>query len=274
MFDGEALSTIQRKMGFENLHRGFNRVASNFLSDFGIDIRSKLLQLLQKDESCHVADLGCGTGRALLELAYYPDVCILGKQDLYKRSEFCEKMTFTGIDLNVIGWDKDLASFEKDHRLLTKTFNPHINLLNGDISQNPLSSHSVDLALSYATLMYVPDGLRMLQETHRILKPSSEAYISMMYGLDGISMSHDFQDIINHSKNAEYNFSTYTKNTNRAYTSCIVVNKNSEKPFSSFPYVFKKAVPYAHLYGVNAHNESFLQYFVSGKYKYKENERG
>lgn len=96
-----------------------------------------------------VADLGCGTGSTIVELA--PHV----KQ--------------------VIGIDNSAAMLKSAGKR-TGDFK-NVALKRGDLQAIPLDDASIDAALLILVLTYVPDPPAVLREAHRILKPGGRLVI-------------------------------------------------------------------------------------------------
>jgi ArsR family transcriptional regulator len=109
--------------------------------------RSALLALLPPDWT--VADLGCGTGQVVAELA-----------------------PFVG---RVIGVDNSAAMLKAAKRRVNGTGN--VELRRGDLESLPLEDASCDAALLVLALTYVPDVAAVLREASRVLKPGGRLVV-------------------------------------------------------------------------------------------------
>jgi ArsR family transcriptional regulator len=96
-----------------------------------------------------VADLGCGTGATIEQLA--PHV------------------------RQIIGIDNSPAMLKAAKKRLTRFSN--VDLRKGDLQSLPIDDRAVDAALLLLALTYVPDPQMVLSEISRILKPNARAII-------------------------------------------------------------------------------------------------
>jgi ArsR family transcriptional regulator len=106
-----------------------------------------LLSLLPADYV--VADLGCGTGKLIEQLAPFVR--------------------------QVKGVDNSAAMLKAARRRLQHMKN--VELLRGDLAAIPIDDSTCDAALLLLALTYVPDPAAVLRETARILKPSGKAIL-------------------------------------------------------------------------------------------------
>ena len=109
--------------------------------------RSALLALLPHDWT--VADLGCGTGQVVAELA-----------------------PFVG---RVIGVDNSAAMLKAAKRRVNGTGN--VELRRGDLESLPLENAACDAALLVLALTYVPDVAAVVREAVRVLKPGGRLVV-------------------------------------------------------------------------------------------------
>jgi ArsR family transcriptional regulator len=109
--------------------------------------RSALLALLPSDWT--VADLGCGTGQVVAELA-----------------PFVARVT---------GVDNSAAMLKAAKRRVNGTGN--VELRRGDLESLPLDDASCDAALLVLALTYVPDVAAVLREAERVLKPGGRLVV-------------------------------------------------------------------------------------------------
>ena len=109
--------------------------------------RAVLLALLPPDWT--VADLGCGTGQVVAELA-----------------------PFVG---RVIGVDNSAAMLKAAKRRVNGTGNDELR--RGDLEAMPLEDASCDAALLVLALTYVPEVAVVLREAARVLKPGGRLVV-------------------------------------------------------------------------------------------------
>jgi ArsR family transcriptional regulator len=109
--------------------------------------QSALAALLPADSI--IADLGCGTGPLMAQLA--PHV------------------------RQVIGIDNSPAMLKAARKRLQGFTN--IDLRRGDLTALPIDDQSCHAALLILALTYLPDPAPVLHETHRILKPAGKAVL-------------------------------------------------------------------------------------------------
>ena len=130
------------------------------------DIENEVSQLLLKKKKIRVLEVGCGYGRILLEL----------------KRIFGNKITAEGINLEK-EWNEELCrKFGLEEKIFTKKdINknlPKIHIL--DVGKNiPLKSNSYDLIISQATVQYIGDKARFLEEVNRLLTNKGKAIIEI-----------------------------------------------------------------------------------------------
>lgn len=119
-----------------------------------------------------VADLGCGTGTTMAQLAPH-----VGK---------------------VIGVDSSSAMLSAAQRRLAGVVNAELR--QGELESLPVESSSIDVALMILALSYLPDPLPALKEMARVLKPGGRAVVVDL-------LPHDRDDFRRRMEQARLGFS-------------------------------------------------------------------
>ena len=124
--------------------------------------RADLLGLMGLlDSTWTVADLGCGTGQLTESIA-----------------------PFVG---NVIAVDDSAAMLSAARRRLSGATN--VDVRSGRLESLPINDSSIDAALLFLVMHYVPEPLEAVAEAHRVLKPGGRLLIVDM-------MPHDREDLL------------------------------------------------------------------------------
>jgi ubiquinone/menaquinone biosynthesis C-methylase UbiE len=121
----------------------------NVQSCWGRATEKALASLTIKDDYRVVLDVGCGTGRALLQLA----------------SSRCPNVRFIGIDP---AENMRRLAIERTRR------HPNITILDGCFENIPIESGSVDYLYSILAFHWVTDLDMAIREISRVLKPKGE----------------------------------------------------------------------------------------------------
>ena len=158
---------LQQHIPKDMLNRPFKTVVDWF-KYFGIDLQEKISPLKQGNT---ILDLCCGYGVAANTLAKeFPSLNIIGV-DLHPDETQVKKYMLVG---------------EEEHL-------PAQLFAHDACEMSSLKTQSVDFCYCMAGIAYVPDGLKMLQETYRVLKIGAKAFFYIMRRDDdiaeGISLS-------------------------------------------------------------------------------------
>ncbi len=125
--------------------------------------RADLLGLMGLfDEHWTVADLGCGTGQLAQSIAPFVS--------------------------NVIAVDDSAAMLAAARRRLNTATN--VDVRSGRLESLPIEDASVDAALLFLVMHYIPEPGDAISEAHRVLKPGGRLLIVDM-------MPHDREDLLN-----------------------------------------------------------------------------
>jgi malonyl CoA-acyl carrier protein transacylase/ubiquinone/menaquinone biosynthesis C-methylase UbiE len=154
---------LQQHIPEDMLNRQF-KLVDEWYRYFDVRLKEKISRL---EAGQRVLDLCCGYGVAANTLAdEFPDLEVIG------------------VDLNP---DADNAKkyFPKQELASWATLIAH-----DACDMASLDSNLIDFCYCMAGIAYVPDGLKMLQEIHRVLKPGAKAFLYVMRKDDDIA--HDF----------------------------------------------------------------------------------
>lgn len=136
--------TNKNRMVYEHKYGPLQKPKDGYFRNL-YETRLQAIQNLGHEKKC--IDLGCGNGLHMIPLLE-------------------QGMDITGIDFS---------------ESMLKSFNQHCpkptDLVNGDIQNIPFNDQSFDMAYSIATLYYVPDTEKAIQEIYRILKSEGTAYL-------------------------------------------------------------------------------------------------
>ncbi len=191
-------STLQQKFRTDQLHSSLDFVERVLADDLASHIAQK---------TCTILDIGCGGGRALAELV-----------DKIKAKN--SQAFGIGLDLNPL--------FSADKYETTKP-------LVGSAKKIPLKTGSVDLAYSVATMQFVPDPLRAIEESYRVLTPGGHSILHF----DEINfLSPSLEDIIASSRLGK----TFKVEKNKGNV-VLKVSKNTDNPETiNIPYKLNQQV--------------------------------
>lgn len=209
---GRDLATLQRKFG-----------------KYGIDLLYELESTVDKDSDI-IVDIGCGYGVGVEEITRH----------------FREKL---GIDIRGIGVDLNPLPKHIPQSILHGS-KPTASFHVADARELPFQDGAVAAGYSFATLQYIPDALRALEEGHRVLKPGG-TFIWHVNGAYDISLFPNFRRILKHTPGGE-DFD-FTRNR------LVVCRKPDASEFRGFPWTetfnFREA-----FFGVDRHRIRSIYY--------------
>gem|GEM_PF-1290411 len=133
------------------------RLYDSFCVIFGLgkSFKKNIANSVKLNDSCVVADIGCGTG-VFLEIL----------QRKYPKAR-------------IIGIDPDKKALEIARKRTSK-MNGSVQIINAFAESLPVDSNSVDACFSTLALHHMPDEIKekALEEMYRILKPSGQIIIT------------------------------------------------------------------------------------------------
>jgi SAM-dependent methyltransferase len=205
----------------------------------GIDLFAEALKPfegeLDEDRQFTILDLGCGSGTAIEHLSL-----------LYRHifPQFTDRIRCVGVDPVLRPELIPRHLFEMDVR--RQPLYPH-RIPNGNSDRELTSTlfqgvatdlsmiddDSIDFGFSYATLIYVADSLRALEEVHRVLKPGARCIIEVCS--KELSVFPSFPDILEVTPGAKTVF-TYLPSKTHNTAGYIVCTKSIDDIFQGFPF--------------------------------------
>jgi len=218
---------LQEQLHPAQLSRGFDIVTGRFL-ECGIDIREIYSDILDRSDDCIFLDAGCGSGQAIEDFAVYLDGRFKDKQ-----------ISCIGVDLEPLPFLVRKGTYDVRNMIFgvlsteDSTSNLISKLLSGDVADLPLEDDSIDFAYSIATLIYVADSLRALEEGYRVLKPGGVFLWDIKD--DAVSVDPTLHSIIENTPGApgvfEYRSSAFDQSAG-----AIICRKSEGDNFEGFPY--------------------------------------
>lgn len=136
--------TNKNRQVYEHRYKPFQKPQEGFFRSL-YDSRLKNIRFLGNDKAC--IDLGCGNGLYMIPLLKH------------------------GINVTGIDFTNSMLTSIQNHCDTPTT------LVNGNIQNMPFPDKSFDMAYSIATLYYVSDTEKAINEIYRILKPGGVAYL-------------------------------------------------------------------------------------------------
>lgn len=115
---------------------------------------------------------------------------------------------------------------------LISDFAPMADLRIGSVCEMPVNDNSVDIGYSLATLIYVTDSLRALEEGYRVLKPGGKFF----WDIDKKDVSYfpDFDTVLDVTPGARQVFEFVPSSQKNA--GCIICVKDPDVEFNGFNY--------------------------------------
>ena len=125
---------------------------------------SHLVAKLPVDSGMEILDLGCGTGILF---------------DMLRR-RVGEKGSVTGVDFSIEMAEKAHRNFPFDN----------VSVVDADATALPFKESIFDLAVTFSAFPHFSDQQRVLEEAHRVLKPSAKLYIIHLQSSKEIAAIH------------------------------------------------------------------------------------
>ena len=232
----------QRELPENALSRGFEQVCDEFQEGTGVDIRLEISRRARSNhttgEATIVLDMGCAKGEAIRD----------AQQEFSARPKDSQpsEVVCVGADIN------PLPAQPTDG----------VVYLEEDVKNIGIPNDAVDVCYCRATLIYVDDALRAIEEIYRTLKPGGVAVISIYS--DHICSNVPFAEILentNGGKEFEYQDGDVSL---RGY---LVIRKDQDGSFKGFPYKFINAdIPSR--YVDNQQAPSYTKLFRTARYEY------
>ncbi len=222
---------LQRSLKDEELGRGIHEIhnwikaASDWLEVDGVPNPILLIDYIieqaknaSPDSPFVTLDIGCGTGNALTTL----------RKILMERDDIRAQLQFFGVDLNPIA-NEELHLANNIHLLQV---DPQVEI--------PLEDESVDIGFSMATVQYMHDALRALENAYRTLKPGGR-FFWVLSSYDDITWLPGLYQILDNTPGANDVFSW--RHGHNDDHSVLVCQKDPESEFQGFPYKKLFALP-------------------------------
>jgi len=263
---------------FESLNRSFHLIEYIF-SNAGINLRAEIDQKLRDRGEITVVDFGCGSGIAIEEvarkqggLAPWSDLYIKGNVNTigvdinclnHKLAKQEIPLTCAKVD-EVVDQKFDKSEFDRNwpdarksqyidkvseyrkqvRKALQDRF--YTQFINSDVTSVPeILDNSVDVLWSVATMQYVPDGLKMIEEIYRVLKIGGKAFVTTVFGDEDIAHEPSFSEILESTYGASDCIQMVGEKSSdgRYPKSKIIIIEKKECFDGKFPYVFQYSVP-------------------------------
>lgn len=239
-------TNLQQHIPEDMLNRPF-QVVDEWFKYFGVELEEKISKL-EKEET--VLDLCCGYGIAANTLA----------------RKFSH-LKIIGVDLH-----PDETQVRKYLSLEPKKSLPAELIAHDACDMSSISKNSVSLCYCMAGIAYVPDGLRMLQETYRILKPGGKAFFYIMRRDDDIASDISLSEIAQSSQGGILTIHPFLDKTREDWESGIIPRPYYEDgvtleiikdaPELTFPFKFEGSSASLN----SPQSRSMEAYYVAGRY--------
>jgi malonyl CoA-acyl carrier protein transacylase len=237
---------LQQHIPEDMLNRPFKTVVEWF-KYFGIDLQAEITQLTPGKT---ILDLCCGYGVAANTLA----------------QEF-SSLHVIGVDLqpDPIQVRKYLFLDEQD-ALPAKLF------AHDACEMASLETQSIDFCYSMAGIAYVPDGLKMLQETYRVLKPGGKAFFYIMRRDDDIAVDISLSELTQASQGGLFTIHPFSERTREGWQSGLIprpyyedgvileMTKNSTELL--FPFIYEGSAT-----SLKTGQRTMEAYYVAAQYR-------
>lgn len=220
--EGE-LTELQEALKSSDMSRDFDRVLRVF-QEVGVDLIEFFDDAVENspDETIVVLDEGCGTGATI--------------EHFWHRMKDSESLR--GRKLKTIGVDVNPLPYRMPKHVTDG--NVHTEFLKDDAEFLSLPNDSVHFGYSVAMMRYCEDPLRVLEEAHRVLKPSG-IMVYYLSSLTDVSVLPFTETILRRTPGGDDNFYFVMGSDT---TSCaIVCHKDPESEFNGFPYELRCSLP-------------------------------
>lgn len=238
---------LQQHIPEDMLNRQFNLV-DEWYRYFGVKLKDKIAQL---DPGQTVLDLCCGYGVAATTLA----------------DEF-PSLNVIGVDLNPDAEQVKKYITETQRQTMRATLIAH-----DACDMNSLGNTSIDFCYCMAGIAYVPDGLQMLREIYRVLKPGGRAFLYMMRRDDDIAHDFSLDELIQSAVGGRFVVHPFSKETiadwesgkipQPYYLDGVILEMIKTSDDLSFPFEFEGSSPSMK----TTRPRSMETYYVAGHYQ-------
>jgi ubiquinone/menaquinone biosynthesis C-methylase UbiE len=238
---------LQQHIPEDMLNRQFNLV-DEWYRYFGVRLKDKIATL---DPGQTVLDLCCGYGVAATTLA----------------DEF-PSLNVVGVDLN--------PDAEQVKKYITETQRQHMRatlIAHDACDMNSVASTSIDFCYCMAGIAYVPDGLQMLREIYRVLKPGARAFLYMMRRDDDIAHDFSLDELIQAAMGGSFVVHPFSKETiadwesgkipQPYYLDGVILEMIKTSDELNFPFKFEGCSPSMK----TTRPRSMETYYVAGHYQ-------
>ena len=237
---------LQQHIPEDMLNRPFP-VVDEWFKYFAVGLESEILKL---DTGDTVLDLCCGYGVAANTLArQYSHLKVIGV-DLHPDPERV----------------RQYLSLESSADLPAKL------VAHDACEMSSIDSNSVSLCYCMAGIAYVPDGLKMLQETYRILKPGGKAFFYIMRKDDDIADNISLAEIVRSSQGGKLTIHPFSEKTKQDWESGTIARPYYEDGVTleiikdsaelKFPFKFEGSSTSLN----SPQRRSMEAYYVAGRY--------
>ncbi len=217
----ENLSELQKRLEPKDYKRSFLEIVSMF-GLAGVDLDHELTEEFFRKSpyrDFNILDGGCGAGVAIEQVTR---ACI----QLLALNPEKDKVNGLGVDFNPLP-DQIPIECLKGDKALRSAF------AKGDLSALPAADNSVDFGYSVATLQYVQDALRALEEGYRVLREGRSMHF-LLSSYNDVSYHPHFGTILDNTPGADEVFRwRWGKSDDFSVVTCT---KRSDSRFRGFPY--------------------------------------
>jgi SAM-dependent methyltransferase len=235
------LSDMQAELPDEALTKSFAQIVDEFQDNVGVDIRNELLERARRNhangDATVLLDLGCGKGRAISQAQ--KELSVDGFSDQYG------ELVCVGADINPLPEDPSDG----------------VIFIEEDASNLGIPDNAIDVCYCRATLTYVDDALKAIQEIYRTLKLGGIAVVSIYS--EHICSNIPFANIL---ENTEGHEDFQYKDGQVELRGYLVIRKQ-QNTFNGFPYKFIEASVPAR-YVSNAKAPPYTKLFRTARYEY------
>ncbi len=200
-----------------------------YFGESGVDLDAEFKAILESSEpgrEFKIVDIGAGGSGSVLAFT----------RDLQSIAEAQELNT----NVIAVAYDKNPLENEILGNVQEGDFEPEI--IKGDAANmEEIPNNSISAGYSVACIQYVPDALRMLEESVRILKPGGKIFIYLRFQSD-ISLYPSLPNLIKETPGAGETFELIrSKDKFGGKTIAgIVCKKPKDSNFQGFPYKLRK----------------------------------
>lgn len=220
-------TALQRQLDPESLSRSFPTLQERFRKR-GVDLKGEIGRKLDESEGA-LLDIGCGYGVAIEQATR------MFRKEL-------------GKEVGGFGVDKEPLPDKIPSKVLEGDSQPIVEFKKADARKLPLADNSVAAGYSFATLQWMPDVLRALEDAWRVLEPGGV----FLWGINqhpDISVRPKLVTILDETPGARETFECTSGPFDAGVVKCT---KRLDVGFDGFP--FTEFFSFAHgIWGRNRH---------------------